>query len=115
MSQVTHILEQERTLGENPISRISLGCAYAAVGDRVKAEAVIKELDDRATRRYVPASAQAYIWRYLNEKDRALAQLERSVVERDPGCVWFKVDPAFDILRPEPRFQVLLKKIGLVP
>jgi hypothetical protein len=73
---------------------------------------VLKELDDLATRRYVPASAQAYIWRYLNEKDRALTQLERSVVERDPTCVWFKVDPAFDPLRTEPRFQALLKKIG---
>lgn len=104
--------EQVRKLGENPFFRVSLGCAYAAVGDRAKAEAVIKELDDLATRRYVPASAQAYIWRYLNEKDRALTQLERSVIERDPGCVWFKVDPAFDNLRPEPRFQVLLKKIG---
>jgi hypothetical protein len=51
----------------------------------------------------------------LNENDRALTQLERSVVERDPNCVWFKVDPAFDDLRPEPRFQVLLKKIGLAP
>ena len=64
-----------------------------------------------ATRRYVLPSAQAYIWRYLNEKDRALTQLERSVVERDPNCIWFKVDPALDILRPEPRFQALLKKV----
>jgi TolB-like protein/class 3 adenylate cyclase len=104
--------EQERKLEENPFSRMSLGCAYAAIGDRAKAEAVIKELDELAIRRYVSASAQAYIWRYLNKKDRALTQLERSVVERDPGCVWFKVDPAFDILRPEPRFQALLKKIG---
>ena len=103
--------EQVRKLGENPIFRMSLGCAYAAIGERAKAEAVIKELDALATRRYVPASVQACIWRYLNEKDRALTQLERSVVERDPNCIWFKVDPALDILRPEPRFQALLKKV----
>lgn len=28
----------------------------------------------------------------------------RSVAERDPYCIWFKVDPALDILRAEPRF-----------
>ena len=104
--------EQARKLGENPVFRMTLGCAYAAMGDRAKAEAVIKELDDLTTRRYVPASAQACVWTYLNEKDRALTQLERSVVEHDPFCVGFKVDPAFDSLRPEPRFLVLLKKIG---
>jgi len=104
--------EQVRKLGENPMFRMSLGCAYAAIGERAKAEAVIKELDDLAKQRYVPASAQAYIWTYLNEKDRALTQLERSVVERDPTCVWFKVDPAFDRLRNEPRFQAVLHQIG---
>jgi tetratricopeptide (TPR) repeat protein len=103
--------EQVRKLGENPTFRMSLGCAYAAVGDRAKAEAVIKELDDLATQRYVPAAARACIWTYLNEKDRALTQLERSVVERDPTCPWFKVDPAFDPLRTEPRFQALLKRV----
>jgi hypothetical protein len=104
--------EQVRKLGENPVFRMDLGCAYAAIGDQAKAEAVIKELEDASVRRYVAAWTQAYIWRYLDENDRALALLERSVAEHDPNCVQFKVDPVLDPLRSDPRFQALFEKIG---
>ena len=111
-SEAVSPFEQLQKLGENPNFRMDPGCAYAALGDRAKAEAVIKELEDMARHRYVPAWTQGYIWLYLNERDRALDLLERSVAERDPNCIWFNVDPALDSLRNEPRFQALLSQIG---
>ncbi len=47
------------------------------------------------------------------DSDQALACLEKAYDQRDSGIVFMKVDPLFDPLRSDPRFQVLLRKIGL--
>lgn len=52
---------------------------------------------------------------YLGEKERALALLEKSYDERDDSCAMLKVDPIWDSLRAEPRFQALMKKMAFNP
>ena len=47
----------------------------------------------------------------LGEKDMALEWLEKSYADRDPQCWPLKVEPFYDSLRTEPRFQALLKKV----
>jgi hypothetical protein len=42
-----------------------------------------------------------------------LASLELCYEERDDGVAALKVDPRFDSLRPEPRFERLLRHLGL--
>jgi hypothetical protein len=39
--------------------------------------------------------------------------LEKCYADRDTQCWFLKVDPLYDGLRDEPRFQALLKKVGL--
>jgi len=105
--------EKQRSLADNPWTRADLACAYAAAGDRAKAEAGLKELDDLATRQFVSPYNLALVSAFLNEKDHALERLERAVAERDPNCLWLTVDPPWDSLLSEPRVQALLKKVGL--
>ena len=45
--------------------------------------------------------------------DHVFASLEKAYEQRDSGIVFMKVDPLFDPLRSDPRFQTLLRKIGL--
>jgi TolB-like protein/tetratricopeptide (TPR) repeat protein len=54
--------------------------------------------------------AQAYAWR--GEKDQAFEWLERSYDIHDAGLVRLPYDPAVDPLRSDPRFAVLVKKMG---
>lgn len=49
----------------------------------------------------------------IGENQRALDALEEAYAERESFLTILKVDPRFDPLRSEPRFQELLKKIGL--
>jgi predicted Zn-dependent protease len=104
----------EKTLRQTdwPVSHGYLGCAYAAAGDRAREEAALKNLSDLATRQYVSPIWRAWIWVYLNEKDRALAEFDRALAERDILCLFMKAGPLLDSLRGEPRFQALLKKLG---
>ena len=49
----------------------------------------------------------------LGEKDKALETLNRMYEERAGELLWIKVDPRFDKLRSDPRFQDLLRRLGL--
>jgi len=49
----------------------------------------------------------------LGEKEKALDWLEKCYADRDGQCCFLKVDPLYDSLRNEPRFQAVLKKVGL--
>jgi serine/threonine-protein kinase len=73
----------------------------------------MRDWDDRAKQRYVSPGMRMLFHLGLGEKDQALDWLEKCYEEQD-GYSWFlKVDPIFDPLRTEPRFQALLKKVGL--
>jgi tetratricopeptide (TPR) repeat protein len=54
-------------------------------------------------------AAKAYL--QLGEKDKAFAQLNKAYENRLSSLAWLKVDPLFDPLRSDPRFQELLRKI----
>jgi hypothetical protein len=48
----------------------------------------------------------------LEDKEQAIARLERAFKERDSRLTYIKVDPAFDEIRADPRFQQLLQQCG---
>jgi len=49
----------------------------------------------------------------LGDQDRAFEQLEKSFAAREVDLIWIKTEPAFDGLSSDPRFQDLLRRIGL--
>lgn len=54
----------------------------------------------------------AQLYARLGEKDKTLKWLERAYEERRESITWLKVDPAYDFLRDDPRFQDLLRRVG---
>jgi serine/threonine-protein kinase len=57
------------------------------------------------------AMAQAFAG--MGEKEQAVAWLEKASAQRSSGLTSLKVDPAYDVLRGEPRFEDLLRRVGL--
>ncbi len=47
------------------------------------------------------------------DKDKVLALLQEAYLERSPALTEIKVDPKYDPLRSDPRFQELLRQVGL--
>ena len=106
-------LEKARTMNSPPFVAGYLGYAYAASGDRGKARAIIAELNQMSSRRFVSPFCIAIIYPGLGDKERALGGLEKAYEARSWWLAYLKVDKIYDPLRSEPRFIALLKKVGL--
>jgi TolB-like protein/DNA-binding winged helix-turn-helix (wHTH) protein/Tfp pilus assembly protein PilF len=76
-----------------------------------------REILDRllSASKTVPIAAHhfALIYTGLDEKNEAFAWLEKAFEEHSPMMAWLEVDQRFDGLRPEPRFQDLIRRVGL--
>ena len=92
-----------------------IGLAMGLSGDRAGAEQMLRDIDALAKKRFVPAGVRMNVYLGLGEKEKALDWLEKAFEEQDSVCWYLKVDPIYDPLRGEPRFQALLKKVGFVP
>jgi serine/threonine protein kinase/Tfp pilus assembly protein PilF len=90
-----------------------LGYALAKSGKRAQAQAVLEELLKLSTERYVPPYHIALIYNALDDRDKTFASLQRGYEQRDPKMVFLKVEPKWNNLRNDPRFQDLLRRVGL--
>lgn len=89
------------------------GYALAKTGEEARARVVLEELLKSSTERYVPGPNIALIYHGLGERDNALLWLERGLAERDARMAFLKVEPKWNNLRSDPRFQDLLRRVGL--
>jgi adenylate cyclase len=98
------------TLDDLPWYKASLGYAYAASGDRAKAEQILRDLDDLAKKHYVSPALPASVYLGLGEKGKALDWIEKAYEDRDP-MLWWNTDRLYDSVRNEPRFQAIIQKV----
>jgi TolB-like protein/DNA-binding winged helix-turn-helix (wHTH) protein len=89
----------------------NLAYAYAVSGMRLEATRILNDLKDRAQNGFSNAPEIALIYVGLDDKNEALDWLEEAYAER--FSPWVLMRPAFDPLLPNPRFQALLRRIGL--
>jgi len=91
--------------------------AYALVlgrlGRKSEARAMLETLRDLESSGYVSPIDFALIYAGLGERDAALDELERAFEMRDAALVYLRTQPGFAPLRPEPRFQDILKRMGI--
>jgi serine/threonine protein kinase/tetratricopeptide (TPR) repeat protein len=99
--------------GERPLDTAALGHAYAVAGKHREARDVLKKLTEQSKQDYFPAFEIALIYSELGEKDEAFAWLEKAYEERYPWLIHLNVDPRLDSLRSDPRFQDLVRRVGL--
>ena len=104
--------QKATALDDLPWYKGSLGYAYAAAGDRAKAEQVLRDLDELAKKQYVSPAARASVYLGLGEKAKALDWIEKAFEDMDP-LFWWNTDQLYDSVRDEPRFKALLKKMAL--
>ena len=97
--------------GGSPRLIAALGHAYAKAGKREEALQVITQLNQRE---YVSALEIASIHLALGDKKSAFEFLEKAFNERSFHITYLKIRPEFDSVRNDPRFEDLIRKVGLL-
>jgi serine/threonine protein kinase/Tfp pilus assembly protein PilF len=95
------------TAGERPRPLATLAWVLAAAGRRTDALALLDGLAG------APAFSRALVRVALEQPDEAFAELERAFGRREDALVSLLVNPRVDPLRGDPRFDDLLKRVGL--
>ncbi len=90
-----------------------LACVDAVTGKKKEAIKLYDKLEEISKRTFVPTSYFVFIDIYLGNIDKAFELLQKAVKEKDPYMVYLKVEPKFDPIRSEPRFEQLLKEVNL--
>jgi TolB-like protein/DNA-binding winged helix-turn-helix (wHTH) protein len=93
---------------------IALAHAYSAAGKKAEAEKLLRDLERKAKRTSASPYTMATIYAGLGENDKAFDLLEKAYSEKSLGfALPLQSDLLLDRLRPDPRFQILLRRIGL--
>ncbi|GGG93222.1 protein kinase domain-containing protein [Silvibacterium dinghuense] len=99
--------------GHNPIVIGFHGAALATGGRTDEARAVLAQLQNMATKRFVSAVPPAMILIALGEYEAAMEHLETAYKTREAFLAYARVFPLFDPIREQPRFQALLGELDL--
>jgi len=86
---------------------------YGRAGKQAQAEKELRKL--LASNQREPIDPMVIVPAYLGtgNKDQAIAWLEKAFAQHSNGLTGLKVDPLYDPLRGDPRFQDLLRRVGL--
>ena len=90
-----------------------LGYAYAVAGRHSEALALLKELQEKYRRRECLGQYMAMVYAGLGDKDQAFAWIEKDFQARSGFMDSVVTDPFFDSLHGDPRYDDLLRRIGL--
>ena len=99
--------------GGSPLMRAALAHTFGAAGRTKEAFQMLDELTELAKQKYVAPYFFAGIHIGLGENDRAMEYLEKSYEEHSHWLIYLHIDPSMDRLRDNPRFQDLLRRVGL--
>jgi tetratricopeptide (TPR) repeat protein len=98
--------------GDHPAAQAALAHALAIAGRKAEAATLLEQLT-RASHphRYWLAIVNTA----LGAPDTAFESLHEACENREPWLVWLKVEPRYDLVRQDPRFDRLLRRTGLSP
>lgn len=89
--------------------------AFERGGEKAVEQLGVDDIKATARKQYVASWDIASQYAYLGDKEETLKFLEAAYQDRCPWIVFLQNEPIFDFLHAEPRYQELVKKIGLPP
>lgn len=110
------LADAEKSLGsdDRPWSWAMVAYISGRAGDRSKANAALERLQNLKQHRAVDSLCFTVAYIGVGNNDMALLWLEKAYQEHSNSLTAIKVDPTYDSLRSAPRFQELVRRVGLM-
>lgn len=89
------------------------GYYYAVSGDREKALEIIKRVEPIQKGHYISRFSIAQIYLALGDTESAFRLIEQSAENHEDALVSVKVNPRLDPMRSDPRFEAIVRRVGL--
>ena len=99
--------------GNDVKTKVALAHIYATAGKKDEAKKIVDDVVSNYTLSGNDYRGMALIYTALGKKDRAFYWLEKSYENHEESLCSLKIDPKLDSLRSDPRFDAMMKKIGL--
>ena len=109
------VIAKWRLPEDKPWNLACLAYVYTRSGRRAEAQRSLAELERTNRPRNLDLGPLISAYIALGQKQEALDLLERAYNMRWPGLTNLKVNPYYDPLRGDPRFQDLLRRLRLAP
>jgi TolB-like protein/DNA-binding winged helix-turn-helix (wHTH) protein/Tfp pilus assembly protein PilF len=106
-------LKNWRRVGDGPWTSAWEAYIYGRAGDDAKAKAALRKLEIAMRNGETIPSMFVLAYLGMNQPDRALSWLEKDYANHTNLPTGFKVDPIYDPLRGDSRFQNLLRRVHL--
>jgi TolB-like protein/Tfp pilus assembly protein PilF len=100
---------------EDPWSWSSLAFVHGRSGQLEQAQTALEKLILLNRTHQVDPGAIARAYLGMGKKNETMAWLEKAYIQHSDTMTTLKVDPVFDPLRSDPRFQALMRRVGLTP
>src|SRR3984893_5831678 len=110
---VAELQKAVRLSGGSPICIAELARAYVAAGKMNEAVKLLSDLEKRSTASFTDAPQIAMIYTSMGDNEQAMNWLERAYEERFNPSILLR--SGFRPLRSDPRFEDLLRRVGLPP
>jgi TolB-like protein/Tfp pilus assembly protein PilF len=112
----------DKNLADKPLDELSdcflgyMGIAFYKTGNKTRSADFLKTVSSRGLITSIgsPSYFTASIFMAMDEKDKALQQLRQAYTNHEVEMTWLKVDPIFQPLKEDSRFENLLREIGFV-
>jgi eukaryotic-like serine/threonine-protein kinase len=109
----TELRQAVRDSQSNPLVVSALARNEALAGRTAEARRLVAEMEAASRRGWVPPSALAVPLFALGDADRGFVWLQKAVDARDQSLLLFAVSPYYSGYRKDPRYQEILRQIGL--
>jgi TolB-like protein/DNA-binding winged helix-turn-helix (wHTH) protein len=115
--QLESIAEYQKAVelsGGDQDATAELAHAYAGVGRTAETRKILRDLEQKSAKVNVSPYFIATLYAALGDKDTAFKFLEKAYREKSLDISWhLKADLRIDHLRSDPRYQSLLRRVGL--
>lgn len=106
-------LEKAKALDDSSWIPAVLARVYAKVGRQNEAQKILDKLMEKSKQQWVARYLMATAYVSLGKHDQAFEWLQKALEDYDEWISRINIDPALDLLRADPRFQDLLRRVGL--